>query len=828
MTSTSRLTHYAIHPKRGREALERIGILPHYRGVSVHDGWSSYRAYTACRHALCNVHHLRELTYLEEQYQQLWAAEMKALLREMKAATDQARTGELLSLTPRMRADFVDRYQALLSAGLAANPPPADHERRQGQRGRLKQSLARNLLERLLLQQDQVASSPSSTISRFPSITTKRNAICGGSRSNRKCLAVSAATGDPRPTRPFAAIWRPYASRATRSCPPSTPSSPVSRSIQPLPDLLPNINPKTLADGEYFASKNRGQALLHDYLSQITTACPSMQLVVIAYSQGAHAAGDDLVAEPDSITKHIAAFVMFGDPRFNPNATYDKGIFDPGFSGIAPARDKEDFASWTSSGATKLSKIGSWCNYHDPVCQGLIYLRDLGPHGTYFANYAPQVADFIRSRLGWPWHNPAAPLDLAFVIDSTGSMDDSIAGVIKSAKEMAQALQASGENYRVALVDYKDTNQGDPYAARVDTPFINDLSKIFSGLSALKADGGGDNPEAVYSGVMTAVTKLSWRSGVRKVIIVMGDAPGKDPEPLTGYTHASVENAAKDLDPAAIYTVAVGSAPASFFSSLSVDSAGETFAVSDPSQVSAEIITAVKQAAAPVTAALVAQTPARPGDTVAFSAAGSWYAGDGVIVVYSWDFDGDGVADVSTATPVTSHRYESEYVGRVSVTVQTSDRQKGSATTSISVSASNPARASAPENLKVKGGTDDHSIVASWAVPAQLGGDTVSSYALALSDAKTGDILRATIVDATTTSFTFAAVDPGEYHVAVWAATQAGEGKHATASVVISKPSSWLSWLSLPVAIGLAVLALIGLAVVIYFFVRRRARSQLA
>jgi transposase len=38
--------------------------------VSVHDGWGSYRAYSACRHALCNVHHLRELTFLQEQYQQ--------------------------------------------------------------------------------------------------------------------------------------------------------------------------------------------------------------------------------------------------------------------------------------------------------------------------------------------------------------------------------------------------------------------------------------------------------------------------------------------------------------------------------------------------------------------------------------------------------------------------------------------------------------------------------------------------------------------------------------------------------------------------------------
>jgi hypothetical protein len=51
-------------------------------------------------------------------------AKMKALLREMKAATDQARTGGQLHLTPAVHADFLDRYQALLKAGLAANPPP--------------------------------------------------------------------------------------------------------------------------------------------------------------------------------------------------------------------------------------------------------------------------------------------------------------------------------------------------------------------------------------------------------------------------------------------------------------------------------------------------------------------------------------------------------------------------------------------------------------------------------------------------------------------------------------------------------------------------------
>jgi transposase len=83
VASTSRLTHYAIHAKRGSEATEEIGILPRFRGVSMHDGWVGYRAHTGCRHALCNIHHLRELTFVEEQYQQAWARDLKALLLEL-------------------------------------------------------------------------------------------------------------------------------------------------------------------------------------------------------------------------------------------------------------------------------------------------------------------------------------------------------------------------------------------------------------------------------------------------------------------------------------------------------------------------------------------------------------------------------------------------------------------------------------------------------------------------------------------------------------------------------------------------------------------------
>jgi transposase len=157
VASTSQLTHYAIHAKRGTAATEAIGILPSYRGVSVHDGWAPYRVNTTCRHALCNIHHLRELTFIEEQYHQVWAKELKALLLEMKAATERARSSGEKRLSAALRENFGARYEALLATGLAANPPPQRIERSiERKRGRIKQSPARNLLERLWLHQEAV------------------------------------------------------------------------------------------------------------------------------------------------------------------------------------------------------------------------------------------------------------------------------------------------------------------------------------------------------------------------------------------------------------------------------------------------------------------------------------------------------------------------------------------------------------------------------------------------------------------------------------------------------------------------------------------------
>jgi transposase len=150
--STKTLTHYFCHARRGKEGSDAAGVLPHFLGRAVHDGWSSYARY-ACSHSLCNAHHLRELTPFAEAGEE-WAAGLKTLLLEMKAAVDRARERGLKRLALMLECRLLARYRKLLAAGYAAHPPPAHPPR--DKRGRPKQGVARSLLLRLDRHRDAV------------------------------------------------------------------------------------------------------------------------------------------------------------------------------------------------------------------------------------------------------------------------------------------------------------------------------------------------------------------------------------------------------------------------------------------------------------------------------------------------------------------------------------------------------------------------------------------------------------------------------------------------------------------------------------------------
>ena len=146
VASTDVVTYLQAHAKRGTKALDEIGIFPQRKGQVVHDSYSSYYQYSDAEHILCNAHHLRELAFIHEQYDQEWAESLAKLLIEIKATVEVAQQQGQPALTEAQLSDLEARYDRLLAQGCQANPPALKTSRK---RGRQKQSKPRNLVDRL-------------------------------------------------------------------------------------------------------------------------------------------------------------------------------------------------------------------------------------------------------------------------------------------------------------------------------------------------------------------------------------------------------------------------------------------------------------------------------------------------------------------------------------------------------------------------------------------------------------------------------------------------------------------------------------------------------
>ena len=131
VASTPNLTYYGVHPKRGKDAMDAMGILSEFGGVAVHDHWSPYFNYTDVIHALCNAHHLRDLTFVHEQYEQDWTEDMSQCLLDIKKEVDQASRYKD-ELDSDKIEEFEGRFDKIIVEGLKLNPP---HPKEPGKRG---------------------------------------------------------------------------------------------------------------------------------------------------------------------------------------------------------------------------------------------------------------------------------------------------------------------------------------------------------------------------------------------------------------------------------------------------------------------------------------------------------------------------------------------------------------------------------------------------------------------------------------------------------------------------------------------------------------------
>ena len=155
----------------------------------------------------------------------------------------------------------------------------------------------------------------------------------------------------------------------------------------------------------------------------------------------------------------------------------------------------------------------------------LASLAALAPPAQAHEWSEPPLEESPRARRTPPNRTPAH-IEVAFVLDTTGSMSGLIEGAKRKIWSIANQLASAeqGAEVRFALIGYRD--RGDAYVTQIHD-LTNDIDAVYARLMQFQADGGGDGPESVNQALHEAVTRLDWSTSpnVYRVIFLVGDAP---------------------------------------------------------------------------------------------------------------------------------------------------------------------------------------------------------------------------------------------------------------------------------------------------------------
>jgi hypothetical protein len=117
-----------------------------------------------------------------------------------------------------------------------------------------------------------------------------------------------------------------------------------------------------------------------------------------------------------------------------------------------------------------------------------------------------------------------ARADLVFVIDTTGSMNDKIDGLIESCQSFVDKLAAKHIDWAAAVVGFGDlTVEGDRIVA---TPFSSSAERVKALLRGLpRYSGGGNEGESSLEALQAALDQPGYRPDAMKVFVLITDEP---------------------------------------------------------------------------------------------------------------------------------------------------------------------------------------------------------------------------------------------------------------------------------------------------------------
>lgn len=504
-------------------------------------------------------------------------------------------------------------------------------------------------------------------------------------------------------------------------------------SIGPADDTTDLGYPAIAAGWEAFSRLNgsaaKGVAAAESTISafkreQLAAGCAAPTFIATGYSQGAMVAR--LLAQQNTVD--VVAAVNIGDP-------FQKGGA-PG--NVGSGKDGNGFMRWNypwyqdrwdAFYDLPLHK-SALCHKNDLICDfrwGTFWRLTATEHTNYMdadhpdeatdkANELAALAYRITQEAASTTPTTGTPADVVFAIDTTGSMWPYIDQAVATAQAAAEATLRTTSGSRVGLVEYRD--HGDEFVSRVVVPLTTDYDELTTGLRGLMAIGGGDWPEAVYSGIVTAA-RMDFRPSAARSIVVLGDAPAHDPEPVTGYTASSVaallgttpftgaavergariETAAFSAEarpvatattpaedgtlPIVLYSLAADRSLADQLAPVVDATGGLSFELDDAAGVSAALEAALEDTLDAPIAYLGTSPAATVGIETVVSAVGS-VSGDPDLT-FEFDLDGDGTYETPSADGVATVTFTTAGTHAVGVRVADSRGRASVATADVDV-----------------------------------------------------------------------------------------------------------------------------------------------